>query len=81
MTSPHAVGWNLWPEPKGLLFWAIVDCETEDGKSLMRSPFPGMDPYIENCGLWGDFHHRLISEIQDTLAQVAPDRFLMRAGE
>ena len=20
----------------------------------MKSPFPGMDPYIEACGLWGD---------------------------
>ena len=29
----------------------------------MKSPFPGMDPYIEACGLWGDFHHELISEI------------------
>ena len=22
----------------------------------MKSPFPGMDPYIEACRLWGDFH-------------------------
>jgi Protein of unknown function (DUF4058) len=47
----------------------------------MRSPFPGMDPYIEACGLWGDFHHRLISEIQDALSEVAPERYLVRAGE
>lgn len=26
----------------------------------MKSPFPGMDPYIEACSLWGDFHNRLI---------------------
>jgi hypothetical protein len=47
----------------------------------MRSPFPGMDPYIEACGLWGDFHHRLISRIQDALDQAAPDRYLVRAEE
>jgi hypothetical protein len=30
----------------------------------MRSPFPGMDPYIEASGVWEDFHHNLITEIQ-----------------
>ena len=47
----------------------------------MRSPFPGMDPYVEARGLWGDFHHGLISEIQNALAQAAPERYLVRAGE
>jgi hypothetical protein len=47
----------------------------------MTSPFPGMDPYIEACGLWGDFHDRLISEIRDALDQAAPQRYLVRAGE
>jgi hypothetical protein len=40
-----------------------------------------MDPYIETCGLWGDFHHGLISEIQNALAHAAPERYLVRAGE
>ncbi|HPM84774.1 MAG TPA: DUF4058 family protein [Candidatus Anammoximicrobium sp.] len=30
----------------------------------MRSPFPGMAPYIEACGLWGDFHDKLIGELE-----------------
>ena len=47
----------------------------------MTSPFPGMDPYIEACGLWGDFHHDLISEIKHALAPAAPERYLVRAGE
>jgi hypothetical protein len=47
----------------------------------MRSPFPGMDPYIEACGLWGDFHHDLISGIKSALAQAAPDRYVVRTGE
>jgi hypothetical protein len=38
----------------------------------MKSPFPGMDPYIEACGLWEGFHNRLIHKIDDTLAQVLP---------
>jgi hypothetical protein len=47
----------------------------------MKSPFPGMDPYIEACGLWGDFHSSLISEIKRGLARVAPDRYLVRTQE
>ena len=31
----------------------------------MKSPFPGMDPYIEACGLWRDFHGHLIEKIFD----------------
>jgi hypothetical protein len=47
----------------------------------MKSPFPGMDPYIEACGLWGDFHHDLISEIKRALSHAVPERYLVRAGE
>jgi hypothetical protein len=47
----------------------------------MKSPFPGMDPYIEACGLWGDFHLGLISEIKHVLAQAVSERYLVRAGE
>src|SRR2546422_7385868 len=39
---------------------------------LMKSPFPGMDPYIEACGLWEGFHNRLIHRIDDALAQILP---------
>jgi len=38
----------------------------------MKSPFPGMDPYIEACGLWEGFHNRLIHKIDETLAQALP---------
>jgi Protein of unknown function (DUF4058) len=38
----------------------------------MKSPFPGMDPYIEAGGLWEGFHNRLIHNIDDTLAQLLP---------
>jgi Protein of unknown function (DUF4058) len=38
----------------------------------MKSPFPGMDPYIEACGFWESFHNRLIAKIDEALAQVLP---------
>lgn len=47
----------------------------------MKSPFPGMDPYIEACGLWEDFHDDLIQEIKRALAAVVPERYLVRTGE
>src|SRR5262245_8688655 len=47
----------------------------------MPSPFPGMDPYVEACGLWGDFHDGLIQDIKRSLAQAAPARYLVRTGE
>ena len=47
----------------------------------MPSPFPGMDPYIEACGLWGDFHDSLVAEVKRVLAERAPDRYTVRSGE
>ena len=47
----------------------------------MKSPLPGMDPYIEACGLWADFHNRLIREIHVALAQAVPEHYVVRTGE
>jgi len=47
----------------------------------MKSPFPGMDPYIEACGLWEDFHQHLIEQIAWQLADVVPERYIVRTGE
>src|SRR5205823_10245448 len=43
----------------------------------MKSPFPGMDPYIEGCGLWEGFHNRLIHKIDEALAQVLPRSYVI----
>lgn len=43
----------------------------------MPSPFPGMDPYLEERTLWGSVHHRLISAISDALTpQMTPHFFV-----
>jgi hypothetical protein len=47
----------------------------------MKSPFPGMDPYIEACGLWEDFHNHVIEQIATQLADTAPERYVVRTGE
>jgi Protein of unknown function (DUF4058) len=45
------------------------------------SPFPGMDPFIEACGLWEDFHGHLIEKISEVLADTLPARYLVKTGE
>lgn len=41
----------------------------------MPSPFPGMDPYLENPGLWSEVHSRLIVAISDALDDQLSDRY------
>src|SRR5208283_240262 len=45
----------------------------------MRSPFPGMDPYLEQY--WGDVHHRLITYACDALQKDLPGGLLARVDE
>ncbi|MEQ8961940.1 MAG: DUF4058 family protein, partial [Coleofasciculus sp. C2-GNP5-27] len=33
----------------------------------MPSPFPGMNPYLENPELWPEVHHWLITAIAESL--------------
>ncbi len=33
----------------------------------MPSPFPGVDPYIESSGIWGDFHGAMLSAMRADL--------------
>ncbi|MBI2877211.1 MAG: DUF4058 family protein [Candidatus Tectomicrobia bacterium] len=44
----------------------------------MPSPFPGMDPYIEQPALWPDFHSDLASEIRARLNQLVQPRYFAR---
>lgn len=46
----------------------------------MPSPFPGMDPFIEACGRWEDFHSQLIGEMHRTLAAAVPKRYYVGLG-
>ena len=41
----------------------------------MRSPFPGMDPYLEHPALWPDVHNSLIAAIRDALAPLVAPRY------
>ncbi|MBI3267421.1 MAG: DUF4058 family protein [Planctomycetes bacterium] len=43
--------------------------------SRTRSPFPGMDPYLEHPSLWPGVHDRLVTYFADALARQLPARY------
>jgi hypothetical protein len=47
----------------------------------MPSPFPGMDPYLEDPLLWPSVHHLLISHIGMTLNSLIPPGYVAAFGE
>ncbi|MBI4606136.1 MAG: DUF4058 family protein [Planctomycetes bacterium] len=44
----------------------------------MSSPFPGMDPYLEDPEIWPDVHHRLAVAVADSLAPLLGPRYVVR---
>ncbi len=47
----------------------------------MPSPFPGMDPFLEQPAFWQDFHHEFISCWREAIADRLPDSYDARIGE
>ncbi len=41
----------------------------------MPSPFPGMNPYLENPELWTEVHHRFISAIATSIEGSLPPSY------
>ena len=47
----------------------------------MTSPFPGMDPYLEDPGIWPDFHFTFIGSWREAVADVLPEHYEARIEE
>ncbi len=47
----------------------------------MPSPFPGMDPYLADLGLWPDVHHEFISTSRALLNPQLGPRYVVRIEE
>jgi len=45
---------------------------------IMPSPFPGMDPYLEDPAIWPDFHHRWATILSEELNDQLPAPFYAR---
>ncbi len=48
---------------------------------MRSSPFPGMDPYLEDPAGWPDVHHSLLSTIREHIAAVVSPHFYVRVEE
>src|SRR4051812_14385623 len=49
--------------------------------SLMPSPFPGMDPYLEEETLWPEFQHHLVLCLYQIVLPGLVDRYRARVGQ
>lgn len=47
----------------------------------MKSPFPGMDPYLESPTHWSDFHGHFVPEIAEAINEKLPGNYVARLGE
>jgi Protein of unknown function (DUF4058) len=47
----------------------------------MKSPFPGMDPFLENPAYWGDFHATFINYWREAIADALPPEYEATLGE
>ena len=47
----------------------------------MPSPFPGMDPYLEDREIWSGVHARLIADIQEVLNRSLRPKYVVRVEE
>src|SRR5436305_1233328 len=44
----------------------------------MLSPFPGMDPYLEDPGIWPDFHTTFYVELKRSLNRILPPGYMAK---
>ena len=47
----------------------------------MASPFPGMDPFLEDEKLWPEFHHQFVTCLYQILLPGLVDRYRARVGQ
>lgn len=57
----------------------LRNCPSSEIMNPMKSPFPGMDPYLERQ--WGDVHHSLIQYARDMLQTALPGDLRARVEE
>src|ERR1700674_3547658 len=47
----------------------------------MLSPFPGMDPFLENPAYWSDFHFTFINYWREAIADALPANYEASLGD
>ncbi len=47
----------------------------------MKTPFPGLDPYLEDPAFWSDFHIEIIVALRSEIKRVLPPNYEARLDE
>jgi hypothetical protein len=47
----------------------------------LRSPFPGMNPYLEHPGVWHDFHNSLVPALRNRIVAQLPENYVCNLEE
>ena len=72
-------------DARALLEELAVEGPTAIGQRVrsgtVPTPFPGMDPYLEQPGLWPDVHNGLIADLRNTLAPQLRPRYYVALEE
>jgi hypothetical protein len=55
--------------------------EPGKGEQAMPSPFPGMNPYLEQADVWTDFHQSYIVALRDSLRAQLDPYYIVKIGE
>jgi hypothetical protein len=50
-------------------------------RSTMTSPFPGVDPFLEDQGYWKELHTKFLNGMQDALSERISDSYEVRLEE
>jgi hypothetical protein len=76
---PTAIPQALNPPGRHAIIGLVSARRAPPWRLMMKSPFPGMDPYLE--AHWGDVHARLVTYASDQLAQQMPPHLKVRIEE
>src|SRR5437016_14116172 len=53
----------------------------ERSSAFMKSPFPGMDPFLELPAYWSDFHATFVNYWREAIADALPPQYEATLGE
>src|SRR4051812_40198734 len=80
--SPNGIFGNTFVSATGERLWRLVqwkNCAMFRGGIAMPSPFPGMDPYLEQPAIWSDLHLTLIVAMRADVNLLLPKGYLAAA--
>jgi hypothetical protein len=76
-----ALGCQLSPDYYATIQERVCVRERQSRRCALASPFPGMNPYLEQDDAWQDFHDRLIPALGDALSPQVSPHYIVKIEE